>query len=126
MEVKFMSTITKGNKFGVGFIRIPQDVRKAAEERQNDNAYLWPWAEEIKEHPIHYINFSEYSKIITKRDNWREVFSDCFREKNLISSKFRELEPIRNKIAHFRDLTKNEKTKLELYSKEILNCFKRL
>ena len=102
--------------------RIPQDTRKEAEGRLNDNTYLWPWIEEAKEHPIHYINFSEYSKIIGKRDNWREVFSDDFGEKELVTSKFRELEPIRNKIAHFRDLTKSEKTKLELYSNEILSC----
>ena len=104
--------------------RIPSGVRKAAEERRNNNVHLWPWTEETKEDAIHYINFSEYSKIITKRDNWKEVFSECFGEKNLIISKFRELEPIRNKIVHFRVLSKNEKTKLKLYSKDIINCIK--
>jgi len=102
--------------------RIPQDVRESTEERKDRNAALWPWTEKEEDHPIYYINFPEYEKIITKRDNWREIFSTYFTDRNIITTKLRELEPIRNKIAHFRELTKSEKTKLQLYSKEILNC----
>ena len=102
--------------------RIPQDVKKMAEDRKNDKASQWPWVEQEDIHPIHYVNFSEYVKSITKRDNWREAFSEHFGDRNIISSKLRELDPIRNKIAHMRELTEAEKSKLQLYSTEIVNC----
>jgi len=102
--------------------RIPGDVKEKAEERKNRNDTLWPWIEKGEVHPIYYINFSDYVKIITKRDNWKEVFSTYFIDKNIISAKLRELEPIRNNIAHFRELNSSDITKLKLYSKEILDC----
>jgi len=102
--------------------RIPLDVKENAEIRMNNKTNLWPWIEKDDLDPIYYINFPEYIKIITKRDNWKEVFSNYFIDKEIISSKLRELEPIRNKIAHFRELTESEITKLNLYSKEIIDC----
>jgi hypothetical protein len=52
-----------------------------------------------------YVDFADYLKIITRADNWKEIFRDIFFEQELISAKFKELNPIRNKIAHSRDLT---------------------
>lgn len=102
--------------------RVPQDVRKSAEDRRESKTSLWPWTVQENLHPIHYINFPEYSKIITKRDNWREVFSELFVDREIIAAKLRELEPVRNKIAHMRDLSESEISKLKLYSTEIRNC----
>jgi len=101
--------------------RIPPDVQRNAEERRDRNAALWPWLEKEELHPIHYINFPDYIKIITRRDNWKNVFSTYFIDKTIISSKLKELEPIRNNIAHFRELRKSQIAKLKLYSKEILD-----
>lgn len=102
--------------------RVPKDVRQNAEERKISKTALWPWTTQEDLNPVQYINFPEYSKILTKRDNWREVFSEYFVDKEIISSKLRELEPIRNKIAHIRELSEAEKSKLRLYSVEIINC----
>ena len=52
-----------------------------------------------------YVDFADYLKIITRADNWKEIFRDIFFEQELISAKFKELNLIRNKIAHSRDLT---------------------
>ncbi len=104
--------------------KIPNDVRQEAEERKSRNAALWPWLEEEELHPIHYASFPDYVKIITRSDNWKQIFSVHFVDKNIISSKLRELEPIRNNVAHFRELRKPHKAKLRLYSKEILDCIR--
>jgi len=58
-----------------------------------------------KEPPlIFYVDFSDYSKIILRRDDWDQVFAPIFKEKEVISAKLRELEPVRNALAHFRKL----------------------
>lgn len=101
---------------------IPQDIQKNVEERKNRNAQLWPWTDEAEIEPIHFINFPDYVKIITKRDNWKNIFSKYFVDKKIISSKLRELEPIRNNVAHFRVLRKSQIAKLRLYSEEIEKC----
>jgi len=83
---------------------------------------IWPWTVQENLHPLHYINFPEYSKIITKKDNWRDIFLESFVDREILTSKLRELEPIRNKIAHMRDLSEEEKSKLLLFASEIQEC----
>ena len=61
---------------------------------------------------------------ILRRDNWDQVFRATFGDKEAISTKLRELEPIRNAIAHFRTLGRSQETKLELYAGEILEALR--
>ena len=102
--------------------RIPSDVRIEAERRQKDDERIWPWMDQKNLPPIHYVNFTEYSKIIRKRDNWRQVFKKLFVDEELIGSKLKELEPIRNDVGHSRDLTRNQKERLRMLSTDILSC----
>ena len=105
--------------------RIPPDVRENAERRKSKEEYLWPWLKPSEKYsPIMYINFSEYSKIICLRNNWREVFKDIFKDEDLIKSRLKELEYIRNKIMHFRKLTSREKEKLRIFVKDIRDYIK--
>ncbi len=87
--------------------RIPDDVRQQAEDRKRRNDMLWPWMVGANLHPIHYVDFSDYVKIILRRDNWREVFALIFRDNEIVSAKLPELEPIRNALAHSHSLPKN-------------------
>jgi flagellar biosynthesis/type III secretory pathway chaperone len=57
-----------------------------------------------------------------RRDNWEQVFKQIFREKDIILAKLRELEPIRNAIAHVRELSQSQLQKLKLYSEDIVSC----
>ena len=66
------------------------------------------------------LDFTDYMKIIIRKDNWKQVFVTFFKDRGIISAKLKELEPIRNAIAHFRELSKDEQKKLELYCKDIL------
>lgn len=100
--------------------RIPADVRKRAEERKAKNETQWPWHKRRDLHPIYYVDFTDYMKIIIRKDNWKQVFAPFFWDKDIISAKLRELEPIRNAIAHFRELNEDEQEKLKLYCKDIL------
>jgi len=92
--------------------RIPPDIRKKAEERREK--------EDLARELIQYIDFTDYVKIITRRDNWREVFQQIFKEQELIISKLRELEPIRNAVRHGRKLTIEQKEKLKIFCQDVI------
>ena len=100
--------------------RVPEDVRKRAEERKTKNERLYPWQSELGLQPIHFVDFPDYAKIILRKDNWDQVFSFTFKDREIISGKLREIEPIRNAIAHFRKLSRSQEEKLELYVTDIL------
>jgi len=102
--------------------RIPDDVRKRAEERKSRDEKPWPWYEQKALSPIFYVDFTDYAKIIRRRDNWKQVFKPIFKDEEIISSKLRELEPIRNAIAHNRELTSHEKERLKLLAIDIVSC----
>jgi hypothetical protein len=59
--------------------RIPSDVRTNAEAKKNKNDRQWPWANGQDLHPIYYVDFPDYVKIIRKKDNWHQAFEKSFR-----------------------------------------------
>jgi len=103
---------------------IPDDVKRTAEERKANNETLWPWYTQKNLHSIHYVDFPDYVKIITRRDNWNQVFELVFKDKEIVSAKLRELEPIRNSIAHSRELSAEEGDKLRIYAREIIEAMR--
>lgn len=101
--------------------RIPDDVRNNAEDRKARNDNPWPW--HANDDPlISYLDFNDYVKVITKRDNWRDVFQKVFVDSELTSAKLRELDPIRKKIAHNRDLSEIDNARLELHANDLLTA----
>jgi len=102
--------------------RVPNDVREKAELRKAKNEQQWPWHTSKDLQPIFYVDFTDYVKIITRRDNWEQVFKEIFKDRETISVKLKELEPIRNAIAHFRELSRRELEKLKLLFEEIITC----
>jgi tetratricopeptide (TPR) repeat protein len=100
--------------------RIPKDVRDKAEERKNKSErapYPGP-----NLHPIWYIDFPDYAKIITRKDNWQEVFKPIFGKVERVKVMMDELKPIRDKIAHMKPLTPREQINLEALSRDLLEC----
>ena len=71
-------------------------------------------------------DFSDVRKILEREENGRE-FSDILNDRQFrnVISKLDELEPIRNKIAHSRPLTKREFDKLKIYVDDIIRMFKK-
>ncbi|MFA6533718.1 MAG: DGQHR domain-containing protein, partial [Patescibacteria group bacterium] len=104
--------------------RIPSDVQEKAEENMAKNESPWPWVPIEEKSPIFYINFPDYGKIIQRKDNWNDIFSKIFKDSNIIFSWLRELEDIRNKIAHFRPISVEESTTLRLNTSKIIKTIK--
>ena len=98
---------------------MPPDVSQEAEERKSKDETPWPWMEGKHYPAFYYVNFSEYSKIICRRDNWREAFQSVFANQEWVRVIFAELERNRNDIAHNRDLSDRELTLLRVYSDDL-------
>ena len=104
--------------------RIPEDVRESALQRKKKNESPWAWI--MDQNPlIDYIDFADYAKIISRRDNWKQVFSNIFGNKDELVSKLKELEPIRNTIMHSRNLNKKQIGRLGLYASDFVNRINR-
>jgi len=98
---------------------IPPDVKENAKKRKNRDEERKNWNFE-KQDLINYIDFTDYAKIITQKNNWKEVFQYVFRDKNKIEAQLKEIEPIRHAISHSRDLDDLEERQMKFYSEEIL------
>lgn len=102
--------------------RIPGDIKKNAEERKTRNERPWPWLGEKDLHAVHYLNFADYRTIITKKDNWHDVFEKIFVDKELTQSMLKELEFIRNSTMHPRKLDRVELQTLQLNTEKLIAC----
>lgn len=99
--------------------RTPTDVRQEATLRKERDESPWPWMEG-KQHPVHfYMSFADYSKVISRRDNWREAFEVVFRDAEWVRVVFRELERTRNDVAHSRDLSERQLDLLRIYCADV-------
>lgn len=68
---------------------------------------------------IDYIDFSEYERILTRKDNWQEAFQTHFeREESVRESLFR-LMPLRNAAMHARFLTQDDWVFLQVEVKRL-------
>lgn len=105
--------------------RIPNDVRVSAEQKRKRNEKPWPWYNHNDEPLISYLDFNDYIKIIRKGNNWRDAFKHIFVDEEMISSKLRELDPIRNRIAHSKELTQEDNIRLELHSTDIIRAIEK-
>lgn len=86
---------------------IPKDiVEKMSEGIKYENKT--PWKSYVKHHPIYYSDFSNIRTIIEKNDNWINVFKSKLKNKELLIPILKELEFIRNKVAHNRKVTSTD------------------
>jgi len=100
--------------------RIPNDVRENALQRKKKNDSPWNWVSGGSP-LIDYVDFTDYAKIISRRDNWNDVFRNIFGNKEELVSKLKELEPIRNTIMHSRNLNKKQIKRLHLYASDFID-----
>ena len=98
--------------------RVPPKVREKAEERKKDEEERLVTS--VNLHPIWYVDFADYIGIVTRNDNWRNVFRQVFRDKDDFKITLTKLLPIRNKIAHMRPLSIREKKNLDALSEDLL------
>lgn len=61
-----------------------------------------------RERLIQYADFTEYADLITRSDNWKEVFQDAFGRTESVRESFHRLGPVRLCTMHARPITKTE------------------
>lgn len=105
--------------------RVTVNSRKRAEKRKQDRETVWPWYPPTSTSPVDYLDFSDYRKLILDPANWNDCFSKVFKTQGFIETRLQELEPIRNEIAHSRDVGATARQKLKIYADEIKECVSR-
>lgn len=98
--------------------RVPPDVKMNAENRQKKDK-----SRGFSEPLINCLNFSDYAKIILKRDNWKDLFAPIFGSQEKIKVWLDEIQEIRNSIMHSkRKITPEEKRTLDNNVGKIKKC----
>lgn len=106
---------------------IPGDVREKAEKRKTkEEQEPFSVGKGIEERPmISYIAFVDYVKIIQRKDNWERAFKPVFKEVANVIARLKGIEPIRNKIAHVEEISKDEFESLKVHTREILRAIEK-
>jgi hypothetical protein len=68
---------------------------------------------------INYADFTDYPKIIARRDNWRDVFQPLFKRPEDIQKAFSRLHPIRLCTMHARIITNDDQLLLRVETQRI-------
>lgn len=103
---------------------VPPDVREKCKERK-EKGERRPGVG-MRDYPlIYYADFDDYHKIITRRDNWSQIFRRFFKDEAWVKTKLlTELGPLRNDVAHNRELSPEDAQRLRMASQEVLRCIK--
>ncbi|GEM_PF-1914874 len=113
---------------------IPSDIRQGAElkKQRNEKPSLWTGTvnslkgdSALDTDLLQYVEFNDYIKIIKRADNWKNTFKEVFIDEELISAKLKELDPIRNAIAHSRNISKEQLQRLELHVNDIVRSMRK-
>ena len=105
--------------------RVPEEVRSRAERRMSLREHVWPWLEGGENSPIEYLDFPDYARVLLDPQNWQQAFSTVFVDMDALRVKLRELEPIRNDVAHSRQITAANSDRLRLYARELIDRMNR-
>lgn len=103
--------------------RIPAEVRHRAKERQAAAQGLAPpglVAEE--ESVLEFCSFGDYLEIVLTRENWGEAFAPVFGSREWVTRRLKDLQALRNAVAHHRRLTGEEIDLLDAYVEAFLRC----
>lgn len=96
--------------------RLPKDVYDQWQEKKRN-------AEQAgrKEWPlIAYADFTDYERVICKRDNWREIFSVVFHRQESVRESFQRLHPIRLDTMHARPITQDDELLLYVETRRLV------
>lgn len=68
-----------------------------------------------------YLNFDDYERIISRKDNWRNHFEKIFRDKTIFTYKMHVILSLRNDIMHGRELDEINSIRIRLHCYDILS-----
>ncbi|MBI3074426.1 MAG: hypothetical protein HYY84_20125 [Deltaproteobacteria bacterium] len=90
--------------------RIPGDEMAGKIKDAREKERKTRWTRCIPHHPVYYLDFPDLATLIERKDNWKQAFKDLFLREGLFVSGLRQIEPIRNKVAHNRKLSEGDVT----------------
>lgn len=88
------------------------------EAAENRDGRQWPL--------IAYADFTEYSLVICKKDNWREVFVHFFEREESVRESFQRLHPIRINTMHARPITQDDELLLYIEVKRLAKALRQI
>jgi len=106
--------------FGEGWIKsqVPGEIRSKwlgkRQQARDSGGGEWPL--------IAYADFTDYVKVITRKDNWKRVFEPVFKRSTFVQESFQRLYPIRVCTMHARRITQDDKLYLYVETKRILDA----
>ena len=91
---------------GPGWIlqRVPADILTRWKARQQEAAAARMDRRSLLEHA----DFMDYPQIITRKDNWRDVFKPVFAREDNVRESFHRLKPVRNATMHAALITQQD------------------
>lgn len=99
---------------------IPHEIGKDATARYESARKLNNVLNKPDYGPIDYLNFDEYERIITKRDNWKKYFEGVFLDKSIFMHKMRVILSLRNDVRHGRLLDEINSIRLRIHCYDVL------
>jgi hypothetical protein len=75
---------------------------------------------------IEYADFTDYIQIITRSDNWEELFSTVFINKDDVTVSFQRLYPLRHATMHSREITKEDFVMLLVETRRVTQAIRSL
>ncbi|HMF55285.1 MAG TPA: Swt1 family HEPN domain-containing protein [Pyrinomonadaceae bacterium] len=98
--------------------RVPGEIYKQWKEKR-DTALS---KGETEQPILWYADFTDYERIITRKDNWKDMFEGKFINMMDVQVSFQRLYPIRNCTMHTRPLTKEDFLLLTVEAQRILRA----
>ncbi|MBE3583853.1 MAG: CBS domain-containing protein [Limnochordaceae bacterium] len=104
--------------------RIPTDVQHRCEQRQVAVLGQTPPALADQDASLlAFCGFPDYLEIILERNNWSDVFMSVFGSREWVIHRLKDLQDLRNAVAHHRPLSAEELDLLDAYVEAFLRCF---
>jgi hypothetical protein len=101
---------------------VPSDMRQRLsefEKKWGENPWVGTYAESL----LDFSYEEDLIRIVTEEDNWKNVFRTWFgSDKRVIETKLREIRWLRDHVAHFRAVDREQEAKLRALCKEIRLC----
>lgn len=97
--------------------RISPDLVNSWKEKRERDPRRWPL--------IHYADFTDYEKIMTRRDNWREVFAHVFECESDLRESLRRLYPCRVATMHARPLGRDDLLLAAVEARRLIRSLRR-
>jgi hypothetical protein len=103
----------------VSMSKTTESIPKKCESRRRNEAKLPYQILASSAQLLDYSDFHDLKKIIL--NNW-DIFQHFFNDQSVVNTKFDEIEPIRNAIAHSRKLPQAEFTRLKIICRDLNRC----